>query len=115
MVTYAQAICALRCFKILHGFKITSDDGSETMQLTVKVMGLLHLTTSLVYPSLSSCFMMDSCGVWCSCLSLAVVQLGSKEAPVLQAVRETEDEAAKTLPEDMSLSDVYEPIQVGSA
>ena len=39
--------------------------------------------------------------------------MGSKEAPVLQAVMETEDEAAKTLPEDMSLSDVYEPIQVG--
>ena len=61
---------------------------------------------------------MDSCGVWCSCLSLYLylslaVQLGSKEAPVLQAVMETEEEAAKTLPEDMSLSDVYEPIQVG--
>jgi len=36
-VTYAQAICALRCYKILNGFEITSDDGSETIQLTVKV------------------------------------------------------------------------------
>jgi len=31
----------------------------------------------------------------------------------MQAVMETEDEASQTLPEDMSLSDVYEPIRVG--
>ena len=46
-------------------------------------------------------------------LSFFLSQLGSKETSVMQAVMETEDEASQTLPEDMSLSDVYEPIRVG--
>eukprot|EP01033_Poteriospumella_lacustris_P010627 gene10627-7560_t len=81
IVTYNQAVCAMRAFTILNDFviqKACAGDGAEQEERSEQRL---------------------------------CVKTGTKETPAIQSIQQTEQEAAKSLPEGMSLEDVYGPIR----